>query len=67
MTDATQQTASKAPTHIVYHVRENNDKGYWTKIGVAWSHKDQKGFRVQADFVPLDGRLTLRVASDKKD
>ncbi len=60
--------AGKAPTHIAYHVREGrNGKGYWTRIGSAWPHQDGKGFNVQCELAPLDGRMTVRVAEDKKD
>jgi hypothetical protein len=62
-----ESTTSKAPSHVVYHVRENDDKGYWTRIGAAWAHKDGKGFNVQIETVPLSGRITLRVASEKKE
>jgi hypothetical protein len=57
---------SKAPSHIAYHVRENDEKGYWTRIGAAWAHKDGKGFNIQVDVTPFSGRITLRVASEKK-
>lgn len=60
--------ASKAPTHIAYSVREvTHDRSFWTRIGSAWAHGDGKGFTVQIDAVPLDGRITLRVSSDKRD
>jgi hypothetical protein len=70
MTDTqNNQPASKKPTHVAYHVRESkDDKGYWTRIGSVWAHKDGNGFSIQLDgLVPLDGRITLRIASDKKD
>jgi hypothetical protein len=42
MTDSTNnQPASKTPTHIAYHVRNREGgKGFWTRIGSAWAHKD---------------------------
>ncbi|MFO0849831.1 MAG: hypothetical protein U0871_14950 [Gemmataceae bacterium] len=59
---------SKQPSHVAYQVRDReNQKGIWTRIGSAWPHTDGKGFNVQLDVVPLDGRVSLRVASDKKD
>lgn len=62
------QTAPKAPSHVAYHVREREgDKGFWTRIGAAWPHADGKGFNVQFDVIPLDGRIVLRVATEKKD
>jgi hypothetical protein len=67
MTDSTNnQPASNSPTHIAYHVRNREGgKGFWTRIGSAWQHKDGNGFNIQIEIVPLDGRLTLRVASEK--
>ncbi|QVL31642.1 hypothetical protein KIH39_22790 [Telmatocola sphagniphila] len=62
----TSNSNSKAPTHIAYHVREGKDKGFWTKIGVAWAHKDNKGFNIQLEVAPLDGRIQLRVATEQK-
>lgn len=69
MSNSTHETSAKAPSHIVYAVRERNDgqKSFWTRIGAAWAHGDGKGFNVQLEVVPLDGRVTLRVATEKKD
>lgn len=60
--------SSKAPSHVAYQVRERDGKkGFWTRIGSAWAHADGKGFNIQLECVPLDGRITLRVASEKKE
>ena len=63
------KTASKAPSHVAYHVRDRGEgqKGYWTRIGSAWAHNDGKGFNIQLEVAPLDGRISLRIASEKKD
>jgi hypothetical protein len=67
-TEKNESTASKAPSHIVYQVRDREgSKGFFTRIGAAWPHKDGKGFNVQIESVPLDGRITLRVASETKE
>jgi hypothetical protein len=62
-------TKSNKPTHTAYQVREgkNGGKGFWTRIGSAWQHLDAKGYNIQLDVVPLDGRITLRVIEEKKD
>ncbi len=58
--------ASKTPTHIAYHVREGQGKdGFWTRIGAAWQHRDGQGFNIQIETLPLDGRITLRVPSER--
>jgi hypothetical protein len=62
------ETVPKAPSHVAYQVRDREgQKGFWTRIGSVWPHADDKGFNVQPDVVPLDGRITLRVASEKKE
>jgi len=33
----------------------------WTKIGVAWLHRDGKGFDVVPEALPLNGRAVLRL------
>ena len=67
-TENTETPASKAPSHIVYQVRDREGgKGFFTRIGAAWPHKDGKGFNIQIESVPLDGRIVLRVVSEKKD
>jgi hypothetical protein len=66
--EKTESTSSKAPTHVAYQVREREgQKGFFTRIGAAWPHKDGNGFSIQIESVPLDGRITLRVATEKKD
>ncbi len=60
-----ENTKAKAPSHLAYQIREReSQKGFWTRIGSAWQHQDQKGFTIQLECLPLDGRITLRVASE---
>lgn len=60
-------TASKAPTHIAYHVRDGKgDKGFWTRIGAGWLAKDGKGINLQLDVIPLDGKVILRLPTENK-
>jgi hypothetical protein len=68
MTDTNTQPTSKAPSHVAYQVRERKGgNSFWTRIGSAWPHADGKGFNIQIETVPLDGRITLRVATEKKN
>jgi hypothetical protein len=64
-TNETLTTKSKSPSHDVFVVRPGREKGFWKRIGAAWPHKDGKGFNVQIESVPLDGRISLRVVKDK--
>jgi hypothetical protein len=66
MTEA--QTTAHKPTHVAYQVRDREgSKGIWTRIGASWAHNDGNGFNVLLETIPLDGRITLRVAAEKKD
>lgn len=67
MTDTSDNTPSKRPSHLAYQVSNRGEKSYWTRIGSAWAHADGGGFNVHLECVPLDGRISLRVATDKKD
>jgi hypothetical protein len=69
MSDNTEtKPASKAPTHVAYHVRESSgQRSFWTRIGAAWTHADGKGFNIQLEVAPLDGRISLRVATENKE
>lgn len=63
-----QSEATKLPSHVAYQVRDREgQKGFWTRIGTAWAHADGKGFNIQLEAAPLDGRIVLRVASEKKE
>ncbi len=54
------------PTHIAYQVQDREGQpGFWTRIGGAWAHADGQGFTLQLSAVPINGRVTLRIPSDK--
>lgn len=55
------------PTHYVFHVREGDEKSFWTRIGAAWPHNDGKGFSIQLSCAPIDGRLTIRERDQDDD
>lgn len=66
MTD-TQAAKANAPTHIAYQVREGAKQNYWTRIGAGWTHKDGKGFSIFLDCIPMDGQISVRLASEAND
>jgi hypothetical protein len=44
--------------------------GFWKRVGVAWRNKtrDKTGYlKIQLDFMPPSGELTLWNASDRPD
>ena len=57
------------PTHEVYHVRDipNQAKGFWTKVGAMWQHKDGKGFDIVFEIQVAEPRLVARVREEKKE
>jgi len=54
-----------APTHRVYTViqREGQDD-YWLNLGLAFPHKDGKGFNIVLQALPLDGKIVCREVAD---
>lgn len=59
MKKQTKETPNR-PTHGVYHVQGEGDKAFWTKIGAAWLHKDERGANLIFDCIPLSGRVVVR-------
>lgn len=52
--------SKKHPAYIAHSVRDAGDgKSYWNRVGVAWANKNGKGFVLQLEAVPLDGRVVL--------
>jgi hypothetical protein len=52
---------SNKPTLLAYAVKDRgrNQKAIWTKIGAAWPHEKGKGFTIELEAFPIDGRLVL--------
>ena len=53
------------PTHRAYSVikREGQDD-YWLNIGLAFQHKDGKGFNLILQAFPLDGKIVCREVAE---
>jgi hypothetical protein len=52
------------PDFLAWHVANRGDKGFWTRIGAAWFHRDRKGLSLQLEVVPINGRIVLRTPLD---
>ncbi len=52
---------SNKPSLFAYAVKDRgrNQKAIWTRIGAAWPHEKGKGFTIELDAFPVDGRLVL--------
>lgn len=55
----------RKPTHRLYRVVGNGEAANWTPIGAAWLHRDGNGFNITCDAVPLQGRIVLRLISER--
>jgi hypothetical protein len=54
------------PDMNAFNVQGEGDNTTWTKLGVAWSHKDGKGCNIVLDVLPVnfDGEIVLREPKD---
>jgi hypothetical protein len=63
--------AAEATRFDAFTIREFEQNGEkkndWTKIGVAFPHQDDKGFRVVLQALPVDGVIVLRLHEPKAD
>lgn len=50
-----------APDYLAWHVTQKGEKAFWNKVGAAWVHKDGKGYTLQLETCPINGRIVLRV------
>lgn len=57
----------RKPTHRLYRVLGDGAGATWTPIGAAWPNKDGKGFSINCDAVPLQGRIVMRVISAREE
>lgn len=53
-----------APDYLAWHVTQKGEKSYWNKVGAAWAHKDGKGYTLQLETCPINGRIVLRAPLD---
>ena len=53
------------PTHRAYSViKRDGQDDYWLNLGLAFPHKDGKGFNVMLQAFPLDGKIVCREIAD---
>jgi hypothetical protein len=54
------------PTHRVYTViRREGQDDYWLNLGLAFPHKDGKGFNIVLQALPLDGKIVCREITEE--
>lgn len=59
-------TNNKKPAFIAYIVTGKSlNEDYWMRAGAAFAHKDEQGFNLVLNAVPVNnGRLVLRASKD---
>jgi hypothetical protein len=67
-TTTTPTSTAKKPPYIAYSVRDRGEgkDSHWTEIGVAFPHKDGKGYDILFEVVPLSGRMSIRTNEPKQ-
>jgi hypothetical protein len=52
---------SNKPTLYAYAVKDRGrgQKSIWTRIGAVWPHENGKGFTIELEAFPINGRLVL--------
>lgn len=67
-TKMTQETNAKnRPTHTIYKVTGEAEATRFTKVGVAFPHKDGEGLQLVFDGIPIEGRIAVRKNKPKVD
>ena len=59
---------SHQPTHKAFTVIKREGKeDYWLDIGVAFPHKDGRGFTVKLQAIPLDAKIVCREIAEGEE
>jgi len=60
-----EKNESKLPTHRAYSViRREGQDDFWLNIGLVFPHKDNGGFNIVLQALPLDGKIVCREVSE---
>ena len=60
------QTAAAKPSHRLYLVTGTGKAASWREIGAAWPNRDGNGFSLNCEAMPLQGRIVMRAAIERK-
>ena len=59
---------TKQPTHKAFTVIKREGKeDYWVDIGVAFPHKDGRGFTIRLQAIALDGKIVCREITESEE
>jgi hypothetical protein len=63
-----ERSEPKQPTHRAYSViRREGQDDFWLNLGLAFPHKDGKGFNIMLQALPLDGRIVCREIAEGEE
>ena len=65
MSNTNEKQSGAKPTHRLYNVTGDGKDANWTQIGAAWPHADGNGFNINCNAMPLNGRLVMRLITEK--
>ncbi len=61
------ENEKKQPSHTIWQVLENGDKARWIRLGAAWRNRDDKGFTLEFDAMPISNRVVIRERTYKPE
>jgi hypothetical protein len=61
----TPQTSERP--HPLYVIKRDGQDDYWLNVGIAFPHKDGKGFNIMLQAFPLDGKIVCREISGEEE
>ena len=50
-----------------YTITKTGRNSHWTRIGAAWSHKDDEGINIVLNAIPVNCEIVLRRPKDEDD
>jgi hypothetical protein len=57
--------APRLPSHRAYAViRRDGQDDFWLNLGLVFPHKDNAGFNIMLQALPLDGKIVCREVTD---
>ncbi len=57
----------RKPDFVAYSVKDGRDgKGFFSRVGAAWAHRDGQGYDISLEAMPVNGRITLRELRDER-
>ena len=59
-----EKAKSRLPDQIAYSIRDVGERSFWTEIGIAYKHREDKGLTITLHSIPMNNRVVLRDRSE---